>query len=122
MEKITLILVALVAVEHIYIMVLEMFLWTKPRTLNVFGFSKEEAERTTVLAANQGVYNGFLAAGLVWGLCYPDAVIGGQIQAFFLSCVFTAALYGGTTVNKKIYIMQGLPALLALLLVIINIT
>jgi len=114
MAYLSIALVALVAIEHIYILVLEMFLWTKPRTLKVFGISKADAETSKVLAANQGLYNGFLSAGLIWGLLHPNALIGSQIQLFFISCVLVAALYGGFTAKKSILIVQGIPALLAL--------
>lgn len=113
MEFLSIFLVALVAIEHIYILVLEMFLWTKPRTRKVFGISKEDAETSKALAANQGLYNGFLAAGLFWGLVHSDSATGLQIQFFFLCCVMVAALYGGFTAKKSIIIVQGLPALLA---------
>ena len=112
------IFVALVAFEHFYILVLEMFFWTKPRALSVFGGTKEDAEKSKVLAANMGLYNGFLAAGLVWGLVHPNDVMGEQIQIFFLLCVIIAAIYGGMTAKKSIVIMQGLPALVAILSVL----
>ena len=114
-EYIPTILVALVAIEHIYILVLEMFLWTKPKGMKVFGNSKEKAEETKVLAANQGLYNGFLAAGLIWGLVHSNAEFGHQIQLFFVICVIVAAIYGGLTAKRSILYIQGLPALLALL-------
>jgi putative membrane protein len=113
-EYIPIILVALVAIEHIYILVLEMFLWTKPKGRKVFGNSIEKAEETKVLAANQGLYNGFLAAGLIWGLVHPDPGFGHQIQLFFVSCVILAAIYGGLTAKRSILYIQGVPALLAL--------
>lgn len=111
---ISLILVGLVAAEHIYILVLEMFMWTTPRVMKTFGTTKEFAEASKSLAANQGLYNGFLAAGLVWGMVHPDAAIGRQIEIFFLLCVLVAAVYGGATAKKSILLMQGLPALIAL--------
>ncbi|ANS76226.1 hypothetical protein AWM70_17920 [Paenibacillus yonginensis] len=111
---IALILVALVAVEHIYIFVLEMFLWTTPRGMKTFGTTKEVAEASKSLAANQGLYNGFLAAGLFWGMLHPDAAIGRQIEIFFLICVIVAAVYGGATAKRSILLVQGLPAVLAL--------
>lgn len=114
MEYIVIGLVALVAIEHVYILVLEMFLWTKPRTLKVFGMTAQLAESSKVLAANQGLYNGFLAAGLFWGLSHENSQFGFEIQAFFLSCILLAAIYGGLTVKKSILIVQGIPALLAL--------
>ena len=117
MQTLPLILVLLVAVEHIYILVLEMFLWDRPRTLKTFGISKEEGPLLKTMAAIQGLYNGFLAVGLLWGLFHSDQAFGQQIQMFFLACVITAAIYGGFTVKKSIWLVQGLPALLALLAV-----
>jgi len=111
--------VALVAFEHFYILVLEMFFWTKPKALKVFGGTKEDAEKSKVLAANLGLYNGFLAAGLVWGLVHPDPFIGIQVQIFFLLCILVAAIYGCITAKKSILFMQGLPALIALVLVLL---
>ena len=111
-------LVVLVALEHLYFLYLEMFLWTKPKGLKTFGNTAERAEVSKVLAANQGLYNGFLAAGLLWGLAYPNAAAGVHIQAFFLACVIVAGIYGGITVKKTILYVQGGPALLALLAVL----
>jgi len=108
-------LVALVAIEHVYILILEMFLWTKPKGMKTFGTTAEEAETTKVLAANQGLYNGFLAAGLAWGLLHPNQEFAWQIQVFFVACVMVAAIYGGLTANKRIMVVQGLPALLAMI-------
>jgi putative membrane protein len=118
MDYLSLILVLLVALEHIYILVLEMFLWHRPRTLKIFGIPKEDGELLKVMAANQGLYNGFLAAGLLWGLLYPEPIIGQQIQLFFLVCVLVAAIYGGFSVKKSIWGVQGGPALLALIAVL----
>lgn len=112
-------LVALVALEHIYILVLEMFLWTTPAGRRAFGMRPEQAEATKVMAANQGLYNGFLAAGLIWGLLHPDLSVGFQIQLFFLGCVLVAGLYGGMTAARKILYIQALPAALAILFVLI---
>ncbi|SFT23783.1 DUF1304 domain-containing protein [Paenibacillus sp. BC26] len=120
MTIIAAILVALVAVEHIYILILEMFMWTTPRALKAFGTTKAFAEESKSLAANQGLYNGFLAAGLFWGLFYPDAAVGHQIQLFFLCCVLVAAIYGGVTAKKSILMVQGLPALVALAFVLLT--
>ncbi|REK71355.1 DUF1304 domain-containing protein [Paenibacillus paeoniae] len=108
------ILIAVVAVEHLYILILEMFLWTQPRTRKTFGISAELAHNTRALAANQGLYNGFLAAGLIWSLLHPDSDTGRQIAFFFLGCVLVAALYGGATAKRSIWVMQGIPALAAL--------
>jgi putative membrane protein len=109
------VLVALVALLHVYFLVLEMFLWTKPAGRRAFGMSKEDAEKTKVLAANQGLYNGFLAAGLFYGLYLGDA--GFQFKVFFLACVIVAGIYGAATASKKILFVQALPALIALVLV-----
>jgi len=107
-------LVILVALEHVYIMVLEMFFWTSPKTLKVFGFTQDLAEQTTAMAANQGLYNGFLAVGLIWGLLHSNKRFSFQIQIFFLSCIIVAAIYGAATVKPSIIVMQGLLAILAL--------
>jgi putative membrane protein len=107
------VLVALVALLHIYFLVLEMFLWTKPRTRAAFGTTAEAAEQTKVLAANQGLYNGFLAAGLLWALIAPEA-LARPLAVFFLACVLIAGLYGGATANRKILLVQALPAALGL--------
>ena len=112
-------LVALVALEHIYILVLEMFLWTTPTGRRAFGLKPEQAEATKVMAANQGLYNGFLAAGLIWGLLHPDLASGYQIQLFFLGCVLVAGLYGGAMASRKIFVIQALPAAIAILAVLI---
>ncbi len=108
------VLVAFVALLHVYILVLEMFLWTKPQGRRAFGMSQEQAEKTKVLAANQGLYNGFLAAGLFWGLYL--GVAGFQIKVFFLICVIVAGVYGAATASKKILFIQAMPAALALAL------
>jgi putative membrane protein len=110
------ILVAIVAVLHLYFLVLEMFLWTKPLGLKTFKQSQQKADDSAVLAANQGLYNGFLAAGLVWGLAHPVAGTGFQIKVFFLLCVIVAGLYGGYSVSTRIIFIQAVPALLALVL------
>jgi putative membrane protein len=110
------ILIALVALEHVYFLVLEMFLWTAPRTRAAFGMSAEQAEQTKVLAANQGLYNGFLAAGLIWSLLAP-AAYAMPLALFFLACVLIAGLYGGFTANKRIWLLQALPAAIAFLAV-----
>jgi putative membrane protein len=109
------IVVALVALIHIYILVLEMFLWEKPAGRRAFGTTKEFAKESKVLAANQGLYNGFLAAGLVWGLW--SGASGYYVTIFFLTCVLIAGLYGGLTASKKILYIQALPAAIGLLLI-----
>jgi putative membrane protein len=108
--------VALIALLHIYIMVLEMFLWSTPRGLRVFGNTADQAAATKVLAANQGLYNGFLAAGLLWGLSLGAS--GNPIKIFFLGCIVIAGLYGGLTANRRILFVQALPAAIALALVL----
>ena len=111
------ILVALVALLHVYFLVLEMFLWTKPLGLKTFGQSLTKAQESAVLAANQGLYNGFLVAGLVWGLLHPAPAFAFQIKVFFLLCVIIAGLYGAWSVSKRILFVQALPAAVALVLV-----
>ena len=109
------IFVALIALLHVYILVLEIFLWTTPRGRRAFGLTPEFAEQSKVLAANQGLYNGFLAAGLAWGLVQGG--LGGLgTKAFFLGCVLVAGIYGGVTANRRILYIQALPALVALCL------
>jgi putative membrane protein len=106
------IVIALVSLLHVYFLVLEMFLWTKPIGLRVFGQSKEAAEASRVLAANQGLYNGFLAAGLLWGLYLGGGGFG--VKVFFLGCVIVAGVYGAATASRKILFVQALPAGVAL--------
>jgi putative membrane protein len=110
------IVVALVAALHIYFLVLEMFLWTKPLGLKTFRNSIEKATDTAVLAANQGLYNGFLAAGLVWGLANGVPAFAFEIKTFFLLCVIVAGVYGAATVSRRILWMQAAPAAVALIL------
>lgn len=107
------ILVAIVALLHVWFLVLEMFLWQKPLGLRTFRITPEDARTTATLAANQGLYNGFLAAGLVWGLLAADPV-GFQVKVFFLACVIVAGVYGALTVQRGILFVQALPAALAL--------
>ena len=118
MSVVAFVLVALVALLHIYILVLEMFLWTTPRGQKAFGLTAEFAEKTKVLAANQGLYNGFLAAGLIWGLVHPDPAFGWQIRLFFLACVAVAGIYGAATSSRRILFIQTVPAVVAMLAVI----
>ena len=105
------VLVLLVALLHLYFLVLEMFLWTSPRGRRAFGTTAEFAEATRTLAANQGLYNGFLAAGLLYYLYLGQW----QVVMFFLHCVLVAALYGAYSVNKRIFFVQGVPAIAAIL-------
>ena len=119
MSLVAKILIALVALEHLYFLVLEMFLWTTPRTRAAFGMSAEQAEQTRVLAANQGLYNGFLAAGLAWSLIAP-AAFARALALFFLACVLVAGIYGGFSANRRIWLLQALPAAVALLAIIFS--
>jgi putative membrane protein len=110
------VVVALVALLHLWFLVLEMFLWDKPIGLRTFRQTPESAATTKVLAANQGLYNGFLAAGLAWGLCLGDA--GYDVKLFFLGCVVVAGVFGAATVGRKILFVQALPAAIGIALVI----
>ena len=110
------VLVALVAALHVYFLVLEMFLWTRPLGLKTFRNSPEKAADSAVLAANQGLYNGFLAAGLVWGLVQGNPSFAFQIKTFFLLCVIVAGVYGAATVSRRILYVQAAPAAIALIL------
>ncbi len=108
------IVVALIGLLHVYILVLEMFLWTKPTGLRAFGQTPAQAEASKVLAANQGLYNGFLAAGLFWGLSLGAG--GAQVKVFFLLCVLVAGLYGAATASRRILFVQAVPAAIGLVL------
>ncbi|MDO9562278.1 MAG: DUF1304 domain-containing protein [Bradyrhizobium sp.] len=110
------VLVALVAVLHVYFLVLEMFLWQKPLGLKTFRNSPKKAAETAVLAANQGLYNGFLAAGLAWGLLHGAPAFAFQIKVFFLLCVVVAGVYGAASVSRRILYVQAAPAAIALAL------
>jgi putative membrane protein len=112
------IVVTIVALLHVYFMVLEMFLWDKPTGLRVFGHTREAAAASKVLAANQGLYNGFLAAGLAWGLSLGAA--GTSVKIFFLACVLVAGVYGAATASRKILFVQALPAAIGLALVLLG--
>lgn len=109
--------VALIGLLHVYILVLEMFLWDKPAGLRAFGQKPAQAAATKVLAANQGLYNGFLAAGLFWGLWLGQA--GHDVKVFFLLCVLVAGLYGAATASRKILFVQAVPAALGLMLLML---
>lgn len=111
--------VGLMAGLHTYIFVLETFLWTSPRARRTFKTTPEFAAQTKTLAANQGLYNGFLAAGLAWGLLHPVPAFATQIQLFFLGCVSVAGIVGGVTSNKKITFIQTLPAVVTAGLVVL---
>jgi len=110
--------VALVAILHLYFLVLEMFLWTRPFGLKTFGLTPEFAKASRALAANQGLYNGFIAAGLGWGLVLGNA--GYSIKIFFLGCVIAAGAFGGFTASRKILWIQALPGAVALALVLFS--
>jgi putative membrane protein len=112
------IVIALVALLHGYFLVLEMFLWDKPAGLRAFGQTLEQARASKVLAANQGLYNGFLAAGLFWGLALGSAGFG--VKVFFLACVLVAGLYGAATASRKILFIQALPAAVGLALLLFS--
>jgi putative membrane protein len=111
------IVIALIALLHLWFLVLEMFLWTKPTGRRAFGLSAEFAEQSKALAANQGLYNGFLAAGLVWGMSLDSA--GFSVKLFFLGCVLVAGIFGGLTASRKILWIQALPAAIGLALILL---
>ena len=110
------IVIGLVALLHAYFLVLEMFLWDKPYGMRTFKLTPEFAAASKGLAANQGLYNGFLVAGLAWGLSMGAAGI--QVKVFFLACVIVAGLFGGATVNRKILFVQAIPGIIALALLL----
>ena len=110
--------VAFVAFLHLLFMVLEMFYWTKPLGRRIFGLKSEMATQTAVLAANQGLYNGFLAAGLIWGLASPGDST--AISVFFLTCVIVAGVFGAITANRSILFIQALPGAMALAIILIS--
>jgi putative membrane protein len=110
------VLVVLVALEHVWFLVLEMFLWTKPVGLSTFRQTEEKARSSAALAANQGLYNGFLVAGLVWGLLAQEPAHAFSVKVFFLACVVVAGVFGSLTVSRRILVVQAGPAALALAL------
>jgi len=112
------VVVGVVALLHLYFLVLEMFLWDKPAGLRAFGQTLETAKASKVLAANQGLYNGFLAAGLLWGLLLGPSGTG--VKLFFLGCVLIAGLFGAATANRKILFVQALPAAVGLVLLLLS--
>ncbi|HEY9105900.1 MAG TPA: DUF1304 domain-containing protein [Roseateles sp.] len=114
MEMVAIVLAALVALLHVYILVLEMFFWTKPLGRKAFGLKADFAEQSKALAANQGLYNGFLAAGLAWGLMQGAASAGRPWLVFFLGCVIVAGVFGAATASRKILFVQALPGAVAL--------
>jgi len=115
MSSIARVAIAIVGLLHFYFLVLEMFLWTKPAGLRAFNLTPEKAEASKVLAANQGLYNGFLGAGLLWSLTQGRHAL--HLAMFFLICVAIAGFYGAWTANRKILYVQALPALIALVLI-----
>jgi putative membrane protein len=118
MQELQLGFVALVALLHVWFLVLETFLWTTPFALRRLGMSKSEAEATAVLAKNQGLYNGFLAAGLVWSLVADHVAMAHSLRVFFLACVIVAGVYGAWTAARQILFLQALPAAIAVALVL----
>ena len=114
------VLVCIVALEHLWFLVLEMFLWTKPLGLRTFRQSEEKARASASLAANQGLYNGFLAAGLVWSLLASTPELAVSLKIFFLACVVAAGVFGALTVSRRILLVQALPAAMGLILVLFS--
>ncbi len=114
MKILSLALIGIIALEHLYILWLEMFVWTTVGRKVFRGFPKEFFATTKVMAANQGLYNGFLAAGLIWSLLISDKLWSFQVSLFFLSCVAAAGIFGSLTADKKIFFTQGLPAIIAI--------
>ncbi len=112
------IVVGVVALLHVYFLVLEMFLWDKPAGLRAFGLTREAAAQSRVLAANQGLYNGFLAAGLFWGLSLGAE--GTSVKIFFLICVVIAGVFGAATASRKILYVQAIPAAIGLALMVLS--
>lgn len=121
MELLIKFLILFIALEHLGFLYLEMFLWSTSAGKRIFGHNTEQAAATKVLAANQGLYNGFIFAGLIWGLVHSNPLFGQQIIMFFLACIVLAGIYGGLTANKSIFYIQALPAITATTLVIFNI-
>ena len=117
LNKLASVMVAIVALEHLGFLVLEMFLWTEPVGMRTFGLTPEFAAESAPLAMNQGLYNGFLAAGLVWGLVSKQNAF--AIKVFFLVCVIVAGIFGGLTAKASIIVVQGAPAALALALLLL---
>jgi putative membrane protein len=113
------IVTAIIGLMHVWFLILEMLLWDKPTGMRAFGLTPEFAAQSKVLAANQGLYNGFLAAGLFWGLWLGGSE-GTHVKLFFLGCVLVAGLYGGFTATRKVLWIQGLPAAIGLVLVLLS--
>ena len=118
MNTLIIFIVGFVAFEHIYFMILEMFYWDKPKGLKAFGMKLEEAKASKVLAKNQGLYNGFLAAGLIWAIINKNNF--NEIALFFLTCVTIAGIFGSYTTGKtKLFIVQAVPAIIGIVLILI---
>lgn len=111
MEILSNILIGLISIIHFYILIMEMFLWMKPKTMKVFGMKEDQAQACKVLASNMGLYNGFLAAGLLYGLILNNV----EFKFFFLICIFTAGVFGAVTASKRILFVQSIPALFGLM-------
>ncbi|WP_026956009.1 DUF1304 domain-containing protein [Algoriphagus vanfongensis] len=119
MDLVIKVIVALVALQHIFFLWFEMFAWETMGARLFRGNSPEYYKKTKAMAANQGLYNGFLAAGLIWSLLYPDSGVASQLSLFFLGCVLVAGLYGAYSVSRKILFIQGVPALIGILLILV---
>ncbi len=113
-------LITLIAIQHIWFLILEMFLWTKPIGQRIFGLPQQLMQDSASLAANQGLYNGFLAAGLIWSLLHKNKTFSIQLQLFFLICILIAGVFGGFSASKKILFIQALPALVTLVILFIS--
>jgi putative membrane protein len=114
------VLTGLIALLHLFFLVLEMFLWQTPYGMKTFHLTPELAQGSAVLAANQGLYNGFLSAGLIWSLLIGDVRWALNVRAFFLGCVLVAGIYGGVTAQRSILVVQALPALVALIVLVLH--
>ena len=120
MQQLATILVLFVAVSHIGILILEMFFWDHPVGREVFSMTAEQSANSAILALNQGLYNGFLAAGLIWTFFITNQIWQVNIALFFLGCVSIAGIYGTLTADKKIFMIQALPAIIGIVLILIN--
>ena len=119
MDKVIYIFIGFIVMEHFLFLYLEMFLWTSKKGRKIFAMSNDDAQTTKVLAGNQGLYNGFLAVGLLWGVWYPNIQASRDIILFFLTCILIAGIYGGFTAKKSTLYVQALPALCTMLLMVI---
>jgi putative membrane protein len=114
------VLTGVIALLHLWFLTLEMFLWQTSLGLRTFHLTPEQARDAAVLAANQGLYNGFLAAGLIWSLLIGEVRWALRVRAFFLGCVLVAGIYGGATAQRSILVVQALPALVALIVLVVH--